>query len=72
MTRPPLDASEMAKDSTVARPAALQDLRIVRDKDGMSYLVSAKSNVKLPGGTLFMLQNRPPTAPDQSTTSKPR
>ena len=72
MTRLPLDASEMAKDSTVARPAALQDLRIVRDKDGMSYLVSAKSNVKLPGGTLFMLQNRPPTAPDQSTTSKPR
>jgi len=50
----------------------LKDVRIVRDKDGTSYLVSAKTNVKLPGGALFMLQNHPLPASDQSTTYKPQ
>ena len=71
LTKPPQDASEMAKDGTVAKPVALKDVRIVRDKDGISYLFSAKSDVKLPSGTLFMLQNRPTTAPDQSATVGP-
>jgi len=46
LTKPPQDASEMAKDGTVAKPVALKDVRIVRDKDGISYLFSAKSDVK--------------------------
>jgi hypothetical protein len=71
LTKPPQDASEMAKDGTVAKPVALKDVRIVRDKDGISYLFSAKSDVKLPSGTLFMLQNRPTTAPDQSAAAGP-
>ena len=71
LTKPPQDASEMAKDGTVAKPVALKDVRIVRDKDGISYLFSAKSDVKLPSGTLFMLQNRPTIAPEQSAAAGP-
>jgi hypothetical protein len=68
----PQDATEQSQDQVVARPATLKDLRIVRDKDGIAYLFSAKSDVKLPGGTLFMLQNRPPTATAQAAASGPR
>jgi hypothetical protein len=60
----PQDTTMQSQDQVAARPpATLKDLRIVRDKDGIAYLFSAKSDVKLPGGTLFMLQNRPPAAP---------
>ena len=68
----PQDETAGPQDQVVAKLATLQDVRIVRDKDGTSYLVSTKTNVKLPGGTRFMLQNLSPTAPDQSTASGPR
>lgn len=68
----PQDATLQSQDQVAARPAAtLKDLRIVRDKDGIAYLFSAKSDVKLPGGTLFMLQNRPPAATAQAAVSGP-
>jgi hypothetical protein len=67
----PQDATVQSQDARPARPATLKDVRIVRDKDGISYLFSAKSNVKLPGGALFMLQNHPPTVPDQSAAAGP-
>jgi hypothetical protein len=68
----PQDATMQSQDQVAARPpATLKDLRIVRDKDGIAYLFSAKSDVKLPGGTLFMLQNRPPAAPAQAAASGP-
>ena len=70
LTKPPTDAS--TQDEFKAKPLALKDLRIVRDKDGMSYLFSATSDVKLPGGTLFMLQNHPAVAPDQATAAGPQ
>ncbi len=68
----PQDETAGSHDRVVTRPAMLHDVRILRDKDGTSYLVSTNTNVKLPSGTMFMLQNRPPAAPDQSTTSKPQ
>jgi hypothetical protein len=69
----PQDATEQSQDQVAARPpAALKDLRIVRDKDGIAYLFSAKSDVKLPGGTLFMVQNRLPAATAQAAASGPR
>jgi hypothetical protein len=71
LERFPQDETAGLQEQVVARPATLKDVRIVRDNDGTSYLVSTKSNVKLPSGTLFMLQNRPTTMPDQSTTSAP-
>jgi hypothetical protein len=68
----PQDATMQSQDQVAARPSAtLKDLRIVRDKDGIAYLFSAKSDVKLPGGTLFMLQNRPPAATAQAAASGP-
>jgi hypothetical protein len=72
LERFPQDETAGPQDQVVAKLATLQDVRIVRDKDGTSYLVSTKTNVKLPGGTRFMLQNLSPTAPDQSTASGPR
>ncbi len=66
LTRPPQDATEQSQDVLPAKPGTLSDVRIVRDKDGTSYLFSAKSNVNLPSGTLFMLQNQTPPVPDPS------
>ncbi len=68
----PQDATVPSQEEPVGTPPALEkDVRIVRDKDGTSYLFSAKSNVKLPGGALFMLQNYPPIVPHQSAAARP-
>ena len=48
-------------------PTLLKDLLIARDANGTTYLISQHTNVKLPGGTLFRLQNEPP--PVSPTTS---
>ncbi len=69
LSKPPQDATEPSQDQLATKPATLKDLRIVRDKDGMSYLFSAKADVNLPSGTLFMLQNHAP--PDQSSPAAP-
>lgn len=57
-TMTPQDAREVSQQSPGARTVPLKDLRIVRDKEGIAYLFSSKSNVKLPSGTLFMLRNQ--------------
>jgi hypothetical protein len=64
--KPPQDATAQGPDQLASKPATLKDIRIVRDKDGMSYLFSAKSDVKLPSGTMFMLQNYAQAIPDQT------
>jgi hypothetical protein len=72
LSKPPQDASDVPKDgAAMAKGVALKDIRIVRDKDGTSYLFSAKSNVKLPGGTLFMLQHQASTLPGESVAGGP-
>lgn len=58
-TRMPQDAKDVSPPTTGAKTPPIKDLRIVRDKDGIAYLFSA-TNVKLPSGTLFVLQNQVP------------
>lgn len=65
------DAAVQSPGQVMVRVAILKDVRILRDKDGTSYLFSTKSNVKLPRGTLFMLQNCPPSSPEQSAAAGP-
>ena len=67
LTKPPQDAS--GQEVTTTKPLPLNDLRIVRDKDGITYLFSSKSDVKLVSGSLFMLKNQPTTGPDQSAAA---
>ena len=62
-TRMPQDAKEVSPQAAGTKTQPIKDLRIVRDKDGIAYLFSANSNVKLPSGTLFVLQNQPPQTP---------
>lgn len=57
-TRLPQDASDASQPDLAAKPVPLKDLRIVRDKDGIAYLFSSQSDVKLPSGSLFVLQNQ--------------
>jgi hypothetical protein len=71
LRKPPQDATVTSQGEAPLKAATLKDLRIVRDKDGTSYLFSAKSNVKLPSGSLFMLQNQPAGSPDQSAAAGP-
>ena len=53
-------------------PVPLKDLRITRDANGITYLVSEHTNLKLPGGTLFRLQNESvPAPPAAGTSDKP-
>ncbi len=39
--------------------SALKDVSLLRAKDGITYLVSPKTNVKLPSGLMLMLKNEP-------------
>jgi hypothetical protein len=54
----PQDATTVAHRDSGAKAVPLKDLRMVQDKDGIEYLFSANSNVKLPSGALFVLQNQ--------------
>jgi hypothetical protein len=61
-TRLPQDSRSADQSPTTSGQAVpLKDLSIVRDQDGIAYLFSTHSNVKLPSGTLFVLQNEPAT-----------
>jgi len=57
-TRLPQDAIGGSQPDLSTKTPPLKELRIVRDKDGIAYLFSSKSNVKLPSGTLLVLQNQ--------------
>ncbi len=52
-------AAEAAPAPTTPNYPALHDIGILRDKNGTTYLLSAKSNVKLPAGVLLMLRDEP-------------
>jgi hypothetical protein len=71
VTKPPQDATVQSQGDAPVKAAPLKDLRIVRDKDGTAYLFSARSDVKLPGGTMFMLQNHSLAATDPSADAGP-
>jgi hypothetical protein len=71
-TRLPQDAKSTPGPNSISTAPPLKDLRITRDANGITYLVSEHANVKLPGGTLFRLQNElPPTAPAAGDKDKP-
>jgi hypothetical protein len=68
-TRLPQDSGSPAPPNLGEKPAPLKDLRIVRTADGMTYLFSAQSNLKLTSGALFMLQDQPAAPPLGSATN---
>ena len=51
--------TEAAPEPIPANYPSLRDVGILRDKNGTTYLLSAKSNVKLPAGVLLMLRDEP-------------
>lgn len=68
MTKLPQDSKTSSQPDPSPTNPVLKDIRIVRDKDGIAYLFSSKSNVTLPSGALFVLQNQAGTAPVGSGT----
>ena len=59
LIKAPLDANETGQAELGTRYPVLDNVGIFRDKNGTTYLLSAKSNVKLPAGVLLMLKNEP-------------
>jgi len=52
-------------------PTTVKGLLIARDANGITYLISQHANLKLPGGTLFRLQNElPPASPAPAPHAK--
>ncbi|HEY4900093.1 MAG TPA: hypothetical protein VIH91_04655 [Terriglobales bacterium] len=65
-TKLPQDSKSSSRPETGPNALQLGDVRLVRDKDGIAYLFSSKSNVTLPSGTLFVLQSQDTTGPVSS------
>jgi hypothetical protein len=59
----PQEATESNQDESTAKYPRLDNVGILRDKDGTVYLVSAKTNVTLPAGVLLILKNEPVGSP---------
>ena len=57
--RAPQEATESSAGVPPPKSPMLDNVGILRDKDGTTYLLSSKSNVKLPAGVLLMLRNEP-------------
>src|SRR5271165_5160 len=57
--KPPQDATETGQDEAAPKYPTLENVGILRDKDGTTYLLSSKTSVKLPAGVLLMLKNEP-------------
>ena len=53
------DATETSQNASAPKYPALDNVDILRDKDGTTYLRSSKTSVKLPAGVLLMLTNEP-------------
>ena len=58
LIKSPQDATQAGQDEAPKYPK-LDNVGILRDKDGTTYLLSSKTNVKLPAGALLMLRNEP-------------
>jgi len=59
LIKSPQDATEPDGNRLTQKYPTLEKVGILRDKDGTTYLLSSKSNVKLPAGVLLMLGNEP-------------
>lgn len=71
-TRLPQDSGAASQPDLVSKPVPMKDLRIVRDKDGIAYLFCATSNLKLPSGSLFVLQNESEREKDKTLAGSPQ
>jgi len=58
LIKSPQDATQPREDEAPKYPS-LENVGILRDKDGTTYLLSSKTNVRLPAGVLLMLNNEP-------------
>ena len=72
-----ISAAHPVRDGTIERGQAqqltyqsLQDVHILQAKNGAVFLLSQKPHLKLPSGTMFMLRNRPLSAPAQPAAQK--
>ena len=63
LIKSPQDATLTGEDEAPKYPK-LDNVGILRDKGGTTYLVSSKTNVKLPAGVLLMLRNEPGGSPE--------
>jgi len=73
LIRPPQDANDTVQDESGLKHPWLENVGILRDKDGTTYLLSSKASVTLPGGALLMLRNEPvvnPAATESASTPK--
>jgi len=68
----PQDANTTGREESGASHPWLEGIGIVRNKDGTTYLLSSKTNVRLPAGLLLMLKNEPNGEPQPATASPPR
>lgn len=73
--RAPQEATESSTGVPPAKSPMLENVGILRVKDGTTYLLSSKASVKLPAGVLLMLKNEPAENTDaavvKSATSAP-
>ena len=58
LSRTLVDAAADTNDVQQSAYKGLDDLRIMQDKQGRVFLLSQKSRLKLPSGTMFMLRNQ--------------
>jgi len=69
MVKTPQDATETRQDQSGPKYPMLENVSLFRDKNGTSYLLSSKSNVKLPAGVLLMLKNEPESEATKGKTA---
>ena len=65
MTHPPRDATIEGNDARQVSYQGVDDLRLIKSKSGIVFLVSQKDHLKLPSGTMLMLLNQPAVAQNQ-------
>jgi hypothetical protein len=53
------DAATWDRESNMPATHYLSDIKLARQKSGVTFLFSEKHNLKLSNGILFMLQNTP-------------
>jgi hypothetical protein len=59
LIKSPQDATVTGQDQVGPKYPVLENVSLFRGKNGTTYLLSSKSNVKLPAGVLLMLKNEP-------------
>jgi len=69
MDHSPQDATVGGSDAVHTTSPPLDDLHVFQDKNGTVFLLSQKSHLKLPSGTMFILRNQPLKAADAAASA---